>query len=157
MITPEKYPRHLQKMFIVILLFIFPSCRNSESRYQHSATTGVTLLTAKSFLVNSNVRHNFSGVATHSTILVLRNDNSILLVPMKSNIFQAFWVFQASSWAGLHSTILFTPGPGPASARVWGEVTSQGAGQHSSRGTFRAAPAAASWGRAVGFNLLNSR
>ena len=76
MITPEKYPRHLQKMFIVILLFIFPSCRNSESRYQHSATTGVTLLTAKSFLVNSNVRHNFSGVATHSTIFVLRNDNS---------------------------------------------------------------------------------
>ena len=74
MITPEKYLRHLQKMFIVILLFIFPSCRNSESRYQHSATTGVT---AKSFyLVNSNVRHNFSGVATHSTIFVLRNDNS---------------------------------------------------------------------------------
>ena len=72
MITPEKYLRHLQKMFIVILLFIFPSCRNSESRYQHSATTGVT---AKR-LVNSNVRHNFSVVATHSTILVLRNDNS---------------------------------------------------------------------------------
>ena len=30
---------------------------------------------------------------------------------MKSNLFQALGVFQAPSWAGLHSTILFTPAP----------------------------------------------
>ena len=45
-------------------------------------------------------------------------------------------------WAAQHHLIY--PGPGPAGAREWGEAASQGAGQHSSRGTFRAAPAAAS-------------
>ena len=107
---------------------------------------------SQNFLVNSNVRHNFSGVATHSTISVLRNDKSSFCWHQWRAI-----LFKLSEYSNLPPgcTILFTLGP--ARLRPESGARARARRPFVTRNISCSSAAAASRGRRVGFNLLNSR